>query len=142
MSADFDQKKVEGLIHDYTQARMKECTLKEDFAKVLKTQNGHVYIKVLRERILEELKLTEITTIDEFEWFKMPESGQDKILPYDVESKHNLNNLNNETAIGYNNLEERAANIERNNDIAHQSVFDKMLADYFLTKRSDYKQSN
>lgn len=49
----------------------------------------------------------------------MPESGQDKILPYDVESKHNLNNLNNETAIGYNNLEERAANIERNNDIAH-----------------------
>ena len=53
-----------------------------------------------------------------------------------------MNHLNNENAIGYNKLEERAANPEANRDIAHESVFDKLMADYFLEKRGEYKQSN
>jgi hypothetical protein len=39
-------------------------------------------------------------------------------------------------------LEDRASNLESNQEIAHETVFDKMLADYFLQKRGDYKNSN
>jgi len=50
--------------------------------------------------------------------------------------------LNNEDAIGYNNLEARAANIAQNKELAHETVFDQMLADYFLQKRGEIKKSN
>lgn len=43
--------------------------------------------------------------------------------------------VNNTDAIGYNNLEARFADIENNRELAHESVFDKLLADYFLQKR-------
>lgn len=58
-----------------------------------------------------------------------------------VEGKYNMTEVNNTEAIGYNNLEERFANIEKNRDLAHDSVFDKLLADYFLQKRGQYVKS-
>lgn len=88
---------------------------------------------------MDELKLAESAKIEEFDWAK--NAGHSSRL-LDVESKYNLNHLNNEKAIGYRNLEERAANLEDNQNIAHETVFDKMLADYFLQKRGDYKSSN
>ena len=50
--------------------------------------------------------------------------------------------MNNEDAIGFQKLEERAADIENNKDIAHDSVFDQMLAEYFLQKRGDVRHGN
>jgi len=94
---------------------------------------------------MDELKLTESATIDEFEWSKTAEAercGIDPELTFGVESKYNLHHLNNEDAIGYRNLEERAADIANNKNLAHETVFDKMLADYFLEKRGDYKRGN
>jgi hypothetical protein len=64
------------------------------------------------------------------------------VREYDAESKYNLGHLNNDQAIGFRNLEERAKNVENNKSIAHESVFDEMLADYFLQKRSDYQKGN
>lgn len=55
---------------------------------------------------------------------------------------YNLNRINNEEAIGYNRLKERAANPEENWATAHDNVFDQMLAEYFLQKRGDVKASN
>ena len=43
---------------------------------------------------------------------------------YDAAAKYNLGNLNNSEAIGYQNLEARAADLANNTDIAHESVFD------------------
>ena len=56
-----------------------------------------------------------------------------------MESKYDLADVNNETAIGYNNLEKRAAtdgNVLENRELAHDTVFDKLLAEYFLNKRA------
>jgi hypothetical protein len=64
------------------------------------------------------------------------------VREYDAESKYNLGHLNNDQAIGFRNLEERAKNVENNKLIAHETVFDEMLADYFLQKRSDYQKGN
>ena len=89
-------------------------------------------MKVLRECITNELKLTESTTDDEFSWTKTADANNKNLLTYDTEWKYSLNHLNNEEAIGYRNLEARASDIGNNKDIAHETVFDKMLADYFL----------
>ena len=141
MEEKFDQRRVEAIVQDYTQARLKDCLLNVDFAKAMRSPNGHIYLKVLRENILDELKLTESATVDEFDWMKQREY-LGKSRQHDAESKYNLNHLNNEDAIGYRNLEERAADHDNNWNIAHETVFDKMLADYFLQKRGDYKKGN
>lgn len=46
--------------------------------------------------------------------------------------------------MGYDNLMKRttAASATENFEAAHESVFDKLLADYFLGKRGEYKESN
>lgn len=89
---------------------------------------------------MDELRLDEGTRMDEFQYNNLYENVD--ILEYDPESKYNLGHLNNDQAIGFRNLEERASDIENNKSIAHESVFDEMLADYFLQKRSDYKKGN
>ena len=43
-----------------------------------------------------------------------------------------MNDINNLDAIGYNNLEQRYNDISKNRDLAHETFFDKLLADYFL----------
>jgi len=139
---DLDQKKVQNLIQGYTEARMKECQLNPDFAQGLQSPNGTIYLKVLRESIANELKLAESTTLDEFSWTRTADAPDSSLLQYDTEWKYSLNHLNNEEAIGYRNLEARASDIGNNRDIAHETVFDKMLADYFLQKRGDTKNSN
>ena len=46
--------------------------------------------------------------------------------------------------MGYDNLTKRstAASATENFETAHESVFDKLLSDYFLGKRGEYKESN
>jgi len=129
-------------VQAYTQARLKDCLLKTDFAKVMRSPNAHIYLKILRENIMDELKLTQSATTGEFDWHKTPESRVAFNMVHHPESKYNLHHLNNEDAIGYRNLEERAADIANNKNLAHETVFDKMLADYFLQKRGDYKKGN
>lgn len=138
----FDQDRVEHLIQEYTQARLKDCMLKPDFATALRSPNANIYLKMLKENVMNELKLNESASIAEFEWGRLPVEGLQNVLKYDPESRYNLNHLNNEQAIGYQNLENRAADIANNKDLAHETVFDKLLADYFLQKRGDYKKSN
>ena len=65
-------------------------------------------------------------------------------MQYDLEAPYNLQNINNQDAIGYDKLTERAKaeSAEENFNLAHETVFDKLLADYFLGKRGEYKESN
>jgi len=47
-------------------ARIKECYLRIDFAEAVKSPEGHIFIKTLRERVMEELKLDDNTSLEEF----------------------------------------------------------------------------
>jgi hypothetical protein len=67
-SPDYDVKKVEALIEEYTYARLKDCQLRPDFAVAMKSANAHIYSKVLRERVMEELRMDEEAKLDEFDW--------------------------------------------------------------------------
>lgn len=114
MSDNFSQVAVEALVQEYTQARLKDCMVKEDFANAMKSANKHIYMEILRENIMSELKLAESASIDDIKLAPLLAINKDYEPPmkYDVESKYNLNHLNNEQAIGYDNMEERAANLE------------------------------
>jgi hypothetical protein len=63
---------------------------------------------------------------------------------YNLENQYNMQTLNNEHAIGYDRLKERAnaKNAEENYTTAHESVFEKLIGEYFLNKRGEYKESN
>ena len=44
--------------------------------------------------------------------------------------------------MGFDNIQQRAAQPELNRELAHPTVFDKMIADYFLQKRGQYVATN
>lgn len=117
--------------------RTKECMVNPEFAAGIQSANGHIYEMALREKVMDELKLTEDIKLEEIDWKNVPMTEKEiRALKFDETfspiEKYSLNRLNNEEAIGFNNLEERAANVENNRDIAHSSPLDKLLADYFL----------
>ncbi len=61
-----------------------------------------------------------------------------------MESPYILQNLNSQDVLGYDNLINRAKaeSAQENFDLTHETVFEKLLADYFLGKRGEYKESN
>ena len=47
------------IVDEYTNMRFKSCMLKAEFAEQVRdSENGHLYLKVLRERVVDELGLT------------------------------------------------------------------------------------
>ena len=70
--------------------------------------------------------------------FETMHNKSEKFLQYDVESRYNMQKTNNTEAIGYDNLEKRDGTFEG----SHAEIFDKLLADYYLSQRGDYAESN
>lgn len=48
--------------------------LKQDFAVALRSSNAHIYLEMLRENVMAELKLSEPATVDEFAWAPLSEA--------------------------------------------------------------------
>jgi hypothetical protein len=56
---EYTDDQAKALISEYTQIRLKSCMLNPEFAVRIKgDDNGHVYLKVLKEQVVEELGLT------------------------------------------------------------------------------------
>lgn len=98
-------------------------------------------MRLLRESIIDELKLVDSVKYEDLSLSNhhFSDEAQVKLTGDNV---YNLGRINNEEAIGYNRLKERAANPDENWSIAHDNVFDQMLAEYFLQKRGEVKASN
>jgi len=57
------------LVEQYIDMRMKTCLMNPEFNKRLQLgDNGHIYMKVLRERTIKELNLTEQVLLDSLSW--------------------------------------------------------------------------
>lgn len=96
------------MIKKYTEMRINDCMLRAGFREKVNSDNGHIYVKVLKEQIVDELKLTSEPKIQELRYQNLMDLPDiDKIA---VEGKYNMVDVNNTEAIGYNNLEERFAN--------------------------------
>ena len=134
----------EQVIDEYMQMRFKTCMLNADFAKkVRSSDNGHLYLKMLRERVVDELGLTEEPDLEKMQSKAAIESGKDHIR-YDLDSMYNMQDVSNLHAVGYDNLDKRSGatkNVDTYEN-SHSNVFDKLLADYYLGSRADYAESN
>ena len=142
-SPEFDQSKIESLIQKYTELRINECLLVPGFNDKLRSNNGHLYMKLLKESILNELNLDTPPALSDFKFAKKIERQKiDQEPRISVEGRYNFADLNNLNAIGYNNLEERAKDPSNNRDLAHDNIYDKLLAEFFLNKRGQVVASN
>ena len=49
MASELDESEVNAVIDAYTEIRLKSCLLNQTFANHMKTENAHIFLKVLRE---------------------------------------------------------------------------------------------
>lgn len=142
-SPDNFENEAKQIIGDYTDMRLKHCMLQPDFQAKMHSKYGFLYMKMLRERVIDELKLTKDADILDLSHTHLKDFGNDR-LKYDVEAMYNLSHLNSTHALGYDRLLERAnATSKREQaEIAQPTVADKLLADYFLGKKSEISEAN
>jgi hypothetical protein len=84
--------------------------MRDDFSKKAKSPNGHLYIKVLKEQIADELQLSAPTEAKDLTYEALNEG--DPSIKIDVEGKYNTSHINNLEAMGYDNFEKRMENNE------------------------------
>ena len=127
--------------------------------------NGHIYMKVLRESIMNELSLAKPTEAIDLA-YKAKQKRIDEVNNhFEFEGTYNDRRVNNTNELGFDNYEQRLQKTkeshplgdllkseeekekdeerrEQTRDLAHDTIFDKLLADYFLNKRGQFKKSN
>ncbi len=73
--------------------RLQDCLLNEQFAKEVKTgNNGHIFLKVLREQIADELKISEPAEASDFSFMKL---FKEPYIQTDVEGRYNTADISN-----------------------------------------------
>lgn len=124
--------------------RLKHCMLQPDFQAKMHSKYGFLYMKMLRERVIDELKITKDAEILDLSHEHFKGVAADNKLKYNVEAMYNLSHLNSTHAMGYDRLLERAnAPSKREQaELAQPTVADKLLADYFLGKKSEISEAN
>lgn len=139
-STDVGDDEIEAFVRDYSDIRFNSLRLNTKFMEAVRGPHATYYLRILREQIADELELSkEATQFKELEWEKFQ---VDNFMEYDAESIYNLQHLSNTEAVGLNNLEQRALSPEKNRELAHETMFDKLLAEYFLQKRQQIVNVN
>ena len=76
--------------------------------KARQSQNGHYYLKVLKERVLEELNLTKQATYTDLsfktQWDLKPEN-----YLHDLEAAYNMEQITGTQSMGYDRVSETGA---------------------------------
>jgi len=103
--------------------RLRECLLNTEFAdKVKNSQNGHIYLKVLKEQIVDELGISTAAKASDFTAAKIFLDNTDPT--FNVEGRYNLSDISNTKQVGVDQLIGQ-----------EQTTLDRVLADYFTNKR-------
>ena len=87
--------------------------------------------------------MTRAPELEDLQFQNFYNNKADKIK-YDLDSMYNMQDINNTQAIGYDNLDKKSGSADSGSTFenAHTDVFDKLLADYYLSQRGDYAQTN
>merc|ERR1712127_475541 len=98
---------LNSIIDEYSNMRLNMLMLNTRWNKAMKTDNAHIYLKFLREAIVKELNLDTPAEALDLEYANILDPKK-MVQFYNPENKYNMRDLNNEFAIGFNNLEARA----------------------------------
>lgn len=119
-SPEFEQEKIEKLIQKYTELRLKECMMNSEFNEKVKTgNNGHIYLKMLKENIADELSISAPAKASDFMFEKIFKDERQKV---DVEGRYNTAAVSNIDSVGLDKLLNPDASAE---------TLDKLLGHYF-----------
>lgn len=92
-SPEFEPLEVEELVKEYTNLRIQEALLQDGFRQKLASNDGHLYLKILREEIAKELNIAKKAEIEDFLANKVnPELVNESL---DMEGRYNTDTLNN-----------------------------------------------
>jgi hypothetical protein len=83
---------------------LKDCLLNDEFKKkVTQGNNGHLYLKMLKEQIADELKISKQAKASDFAFMKL---FNDPNIPQsiDVEGRYNTNQISNLENVGLDKL--------------------------------------
>lgn len=130
----FDEAAVEDIVQRYTDLRLKECMLNEEFAQKARSNNGHYYLKMLKEQITEELNIAEAVKPSDLSFdedFQRIVNLQH--IEVDIQGRYNTQDVSGLQSVGLGSLAGEAKD---------NSPLDKLLQDYFLQKRGQYKATN
>jgi hypothetical protein len=138
--SEFTDGDVTELISEYTQLRFKDLMLNTKFRESIQGPHSTYYLRMLREEIARELELTE--EIEEPHELEYEHFEEKNLMMYDAESIHNMAEFSNTEAVGFDNLEQRAEDPSQNRNLAHKTLFDKLLSEYFTQKRQQVVNIN
>ena len=96
MEGDWNEEEVNSVVEEYTNLRLKNCMLKspEFLQKVKGKQNGHLYMKVLREQIVDELNLQGESRMSEITRETIADPARNDFV-HDLETPYAMQSLNN-----------------------------------------------
>ena len=57
------ESKIQAIVENYTDYRFKQCMLDKGFSQKLNSKYGFLYLKMIRERVHDELGITKETNI-------------------------------------------------------------------------------
>lgn len=77
------------------------------FKNKLESENGHIYLKVLKENIIDELKFNDDEKGDSLFFDRSEYNEETKLLMYEPYSRYNMSHALNENAVGYEDIEKR-----------------------------------
>jgi hypothetical protein len=59
MEPEFNEADVHRTIEEYMTLRMQHCLLNKTFSEGVRSDNGHIFMKILREQVIEELGINQ-----------------------------------------------------------------------------------
>ena len=92
--------------------RVKECMLREGFREKALGNNGHIYMQLLKDKVIKELGVDKPTFYKDLMYKNLiSEYGTNpKNVELVIDGKYNTANVNNLDALGYDNIEKRLEN--------------------------------
>lgn len=106
--SDFTDTDVADIINEYTELRFKDLMLNSKFREVIKGPYATYYLRMLREEIATELDINE--EVEHAVELNHDRFQKPQKMLFDAESTHNISDLSNTDAIGFDNIEQRSAN--------------------------------
>jgi hypothetical protein len=135
-----NKERIENLLNEWIDLRINDLKTKPEYKFLNDSQFKHVMLDGFKEKVVTELGLRDhIDNFREFEIFFPIDKSEDHYKS-DIANKHNLNHIM-ENALGYDRLSERLQSPKHSAKLAQGNYFERLLAEYFVDKRKDYKAS-
>ena len=135
------KEEINNKVKEWIKLRIIDLKTKPEYKLLWESEFKTQLIDKFKQEIISELGLNNFM-LDHVNYEAInPLDSRDKTAyKNDIANKNNLNYIM-ENALGYDNLIERLQDPDNSASLAQSNYFEKMLAEYYIDKRKDYKAS-